>query len=86
MNQIIRGGNIMQQGGHKAHAKVPEPNGRHLWIFVGMWQVSNPAASHQNFDVENLLTVEGPGCYWCEQTWVPTIGSKCPGEPVASTS
>lgn len=85
MNHIIRSGGIRQQGGHKAHATLPEPNGRHLWIFAGMWRVQNPAASHQNFDVENLLTVEGPGCFWCEQTWKPTIGAKCPGEPKETT-
>lgn len=77
----VTGGSVKQQGAHKLHAEIPEFKGRHLWCFFGVWQVANPAASAQNFDVENLLTVEGPGCWWCEQQWKPTIGSKCPGEP-----
>jgi hypothetical protein len=81
MDGIVSGTGIRAQGDAKYSATLPEPNGRHLWVFLGMWQVANPAASHQNFDMENLLTVEGPGCFWCEQKWVPTIGSKCPGTP-----
>jgi len=72
---------IQQQAVSKFAAALPEFNGRHLWIFTGAWVVQNPARSHHNFDMENLLTVDGPGCLHCEQHWTPTIGAKCPGEP-----
>lgn len=81
MPHLITGGGIKQQGRHKYHQPLPEFEGRHLWAFFGVWRVENPAAAHQNFDMENLLTVVGPGCFWCEQPWKPTIGAKCPGEP-----
>lgn len=79
MNYSLHGGHVRQQGTHKHHATLPPFNGRHLWCFVGMWTVKNPAASYQNFDMENLVTVEGPGCFWCEQQWSSTIGAHCPG-------
>lgn len=82
MKGVISSGGIRQRGDErKISVQLPEPDGRHLWCFFGVWQVANPAASHQNFDMENLLTVEGPGCFWCEQPWKPTIGAHCPGEP-----
>lgn len=77
---IVYSTGIRVQGAHKLGAALPKFQGRHLWIFAGVWEVKNPAADHQNFDMENLITMEGPGCFWCEQTWAPTIGSKCPGE------
>jgi len=72
---------IQQESVRKFHATLPDPNGRHLWVFTGMWQVKNPAAERQNFDYESLLTVEGPGCFWCEQVWRRDIGAHCPGDP-----
>lgn len=73
---------VKQQGNpRKIHATMPEYVGKHLWIFVAVFAVQEPARSNQDFDSENLLTIEGPGCYWCEQVWKSTIGSKCPGVP-----
>lgn len=71
---------ISQQSKQKYHATLPPPNGRHLWVFTGVWQVIDPVRSHQNFDLENLLTMEGPGCLWCEQVWRADIGAHCPGD------
>lgn len=80
-DRIIHSTGIQQEAASKHSAQLPEFNGRHLWIFTGMWRVENPARSQQNFDMENLITVEGPGCFWCEQMWNPTMGAKCPGDP-----
>lgn len=77
----ITSGGIRQQAASKYNAEPPAFNGRHLWIFTGAWVVQNPARTEQVFDMENLLTVSGPGCWHCEQTWKPTIGAKCPGDP-----
>ena len=87
MTAIVRSTGVKVEGSPaKVHASFPEFNGRHLWIFVGVWRVENPAASAQNFDMENLLTIEGPVCLHCEQQWRPTIGSKCPGESASTPS
>ena len=33
-------------------------------------------------DVENLLTVEGPGCYVCEEQYSPELAVRpCTGDP-----
>jgi hypothetical protein len=33
-------------------------------------------------DQENLLTIVGPGCFYCEQPWSPRLARRrCPGEP-----
>lgn len=71
---------LRQEAISRYHAPIPEPNGRHLWVFTGMWRVTNPARERHEFDMENLLTVEGPGCFWCEQMWRADIGAHCPGD------
>lgn len=76
---IATGTGIKQQAISKYHAEIPAFNGRHLWVFAGVWMVANPARQQQVFDMENLLTVEGPGCFWCDALWTPTIGAHCPG-------
>lgn len=82
MTAVVGGTGVKVVGDPAAIAgRMPEFKGRHLWVFVGMWQVANPAASAQDFDMENLLSIDGPGCFWCEQVWRPTIGAKCPGDP-----
>ncbi len=66
----------------KFNAVPPKFAGRHTWVYLGAWQVAGPARERQVFDYDNLVTVTGPGCYWCEQEWSPTIGAHCPGQPV----
>jgi hypothetical protein len=63
-------------------------SGEHLWIVTGAWKV-NPEQWHSPdpnvtplLDSENLLSVAGPGCYWCEAYYSPTLATRrCPGEP-----
>lgn len=59
---------------HRYHADIKDPGpGEHLWTIVRMWRVPVPAGqlreSHFFLDTENLLTLEGPGCYKCEQPY-----------------
>jgi hypothetical protein len=64
----------------KHNAKLPEREpGKHLWIAIAMFQI-NPTATRYDLDGENLLTIEGPGCYWCEQTWGEAAHLPCKGE------
>jgi hypothetical protein len=60
---------------------LPEYDGRHVWVVVAMFRITNPARSEYLLDRESLATVDGPGCFHCEQTWSPTLGAKCPGDP-----
>ncbi len=52
---------------------VPKP-GIHLWVVMPMFQV-DPTADRVELDRENLLTIEGPGCFWCEQPWSPELAA-----------
>lgn len=69
------------------HYKAEPPKqvkGEHLWIIAGMWRV-NPvrcASQQVHLDMENLLTLDGPGCFWCEEPWEPGMERlPCRGRP-----
>lgn len=61
--------------------------GEHLWTVYGMWRV-NPVEwidpnTRTDLDHENLLTVQGPACYYCERVYEPRLlRRRCPGKPV----
>jgi hypothetical protein len=65
----------------KWSATLVDPGrGKHMWIIAAMYQVINPAAVYDpgantqvHLDAENLLTVEGIGCFKCEKDWSPDI-------------
>lgn len=62
-------------------AMPPKVPGEHLWILVGAWKC-DPTQDRFIMDMENLLNVDGPGCFWCEQNYTEENGAKpCPGEP-----
>lgn len=60
--------------------QIPAFTGRHLWVIQNMYRVSNPARELFQLDQENLMMSSGPGCFWCEQLWQPTMGAHCPGD------
>jgi hypothetical protein len=68
------------------HHKSPIPDkvkGEHLWIVLSMFRVTPSTDAEYHLDTENLLTIDGPGCFHCEQTWQPGMeGTTCPGEPL----
>jgi len=68
--------------------RIPEydkRSGNHLWTIITMYRVdplkfSDPTATPM-LDMENLLTVMGPGCYYCEQLYTPLLAMRrCKGE------
>lgn len=60
-------------------AEIRHVPGEHLWIAVAMYRVRPDQIKHY-LDTENLLTIEGPGCYWCEKQWRPGMEiTKCTG-------
>ena len=58
---------------HSADGVPAQVRGRHLWIVVSMHGVQPRPKGEYHLDTENLLTIEGPGCYWCEQPWSPEL-------------
>lgn len=62
---------------------VPRP-GEHMWVVVAAWRVTDPASPRFELDTENLLSVDGPGCFVCEEQYTPRIAyRRCKGEPRA---
>lgn len=70
---------IKQEARDKANAPLTDPGrGKHLWFVMAMYQVTDPAVSMKPdgviyMDRENLLTIEGPGCFKCEKHWTPDV-------------
>lgn len=75
--------------GHTQHVpgdvdRVPEfdpRTGDHLWTIISMyrWQ---PGTETPMLDTENLLTIQGPACYHCEQPYTQRLASRrCKGRP-----
>ncbi len=85
--KFVQGTGFVQEAVQKYGANIPvPPKGEHLWTITGLWKINEPskvASSDQpvQLDLENLLTIDGPGCYVCEQMWTPEIEKQpCPGE------
>lgn len=77
---IATGYNIEYEG---KRAPLPEHNnGQHEWTVVAAFRVNPEADKQYQLDMENLMSVEGPGCLHCERGWTPQRAAKpCPGEP-----
>lgn len=59
------------------HKKLPDQvAGEHLWVVTSMFRVRPEPNARYIMDTENLLTIEGPGCFWCEQTWSPELARR----------
>lgn len=56
-------------------SRIPLFTGKHLWIMAGMW-TGDPLemlGGQWHMDLESLINVSGPGCYWCEQSYTPEL-------------
>lgn len=56
----------------------------HVWALFAMFRVDPDTVfnGQSHLDTENLITISGPGCYRCEQTYTAAIAAApCPGEP-----
>jgi len=73
---------IRVESARKWQAPLPDVQpGRHFWIVTGLWTV-NPTSPNLILDYENLVTVDGPGCFICEQLYSPEVAATtCPGDP-----
>jgi hypothetical protein len=69
----VSGVRIEVKGFHN-RPMTPPPRGEHQWVALAMFRV-NPTADRYELDAENLLTIEGPGCFLCEQPWSAAIAA-----------
>ena len=55
----------------EARLRAADKPGKHLWVFVSAWQVQDPKRLGDKviFDQENLIQLDGPGCYKCEKPY-----------------
>lgn len=72
---------VKQQAIQHYHQKIPDQvPGKHLWMMAAVYRVTPQIRGQYALDTENLLSIDGPGCYWCEEPWTPTIGNQpCKG-------
>lgn len=80
---------IKQEAKDKFHGDLTDPGrGKHLWTVVALYRVPDPAVSMDPggqilMDRENLLTIEGPGCFKCEKHWTDDVDRRwCQGSMV----
>lgn len=92
--RILRNGTTgrltVAQGGPEVEAKQrynadlpPVVPGEHCWIMIHTYRILHPEnLETETFhsDLENLITIDGPGCLWCEKTWTQAKGTRCTGE------
>lgn len=78
----VRSTGIHIKATHKYRAPaMPETRpGKHLWVIAGMWRVDPRQVNEVHLDLENLISIEGPGCYHCEQAYTPELAARsCEG-------
>lgn len=80
--RAARGSGIKVDATRRAHAPLqPATAGRHEWVVLAMFRVADPSAERFDLDTENLVTIEGPGCYQCERPYSPQVVTQpCRGE------
>lgn len=89
MDVRVRSAGIEQEVSARRLPPTPPPGGPHQWTMAALWRLSGPAARAAvagtdaiHLDRENLLTIDGPGCWVCEAPWSEAIADRtCPGEP-----
>lgn len=77
----------------KTHGAIPPPKpGEHFWVMTAVWGIADPATAfdpgvQKHLDLENLITIEGPGCFICEDVYTAELAARpCPGEPPRDAS
>lgn len=63
-------------------AALPEVvPGEHCWVTAALWRVTDPKAEKFHLDLENLISIDGPGCFHCGVTFAePKAKQPCPGD------
>lgn len=69
--------------------KIPDfdpRSGNHFWVMNMSYKVDPTKWEDPDnvplFDLENLVAVAGPGCFYCEQLYSDRLAKRrCPGDP-----
>lgn len=57
-------------------------SGDHLWVICTAYRWGGPTVETPHLDMESLLSISGPGCYYCEREYTPLLAARrCPGRP-----
>lgn len=66
--------------------RIPAYNprsGDHLWSWAVLYRAA-PGVETPMLDAENLLSIAGIGCYYCEQGYTDRLAKRrCPGDPAS---
>lgn len=75
---VAVGTGITIDTGKKFHNKpIADPGeGKHLWTCVASWKIIDPTAESFTLDTENLLSIDGPGCFKCESVYSPELAAQ----------
>lgn len=71
--------NVRKQAQFEHLLAIAEHRQEHFWIIASVFHTEVPDQQSIQMDTENLMTIEGPGCYICEQVYEPGISPVCPG-------
>lgn len=84
---VATGSGVYQESG-TVPFKIPDydpRSGDHFWVMGLLYKVDPEklAAGEQGIlDTENLVSMQGPGCYYCEQVYTPLLAKRrCNGDP-----
>jgi hypothetical protein len=58
---------------------MPDFSGIHLFVFVGVW-LADVKHNRQVLTPDNMLTLAGPTCYFCEEEYAEGVDPACPGD------
>lgn len=85
---IYRSTGVDQEASIRFGAQIPDlPPGEHLWLLFAAFRVRDPESTgQQHLDMENLVTIDGPGCYYCEAPYTRALAARpCGGDRTGLT-
>lgn len=72
----ITGSGILQYV-ESGEVKMPDQvEGKHLWCCGAVWEVNRPELKDQQLDMENMINIDGPACWWCEEMYTRELAAK----------
>lgn len=74
---------IVAEGGPRVEAKQkfhgdppPQVPGKHEWIMIASFRTADPISTQFLLDLENLISINGPGCLWCEEPYSALLAAR----------
>jgi hypothetical protein len=63
--------------------EVLEWRGKHLWITIAIFQLDDPTLAKQRLGQDNMVGIDHPECWHCDQVWTGADDGLCPGPSIA---